>query len=391
MKKTLAMALLLMFCVSPVTATSRVNPTSRLIALLVGQGWGWPFQSEFEYELVFAHFGNGDGLSSEVVLYGPDQEVEVQARVVVTDDAGQPMTVELTDGSLSGQSDITIPASGLYRIQTTGFGPLTQGSVRVLSDQPLKGVILFGGQYGLAGVAPSAPMRHGFATPVDEDSGLQIYTGIAVVNLEDNDIELELSLYDSSGNLRDTARLEMPARGHLARLLNQFEWSGTMDLARVEGILEVYSAGKIAATALQIRPGQYASLPVAALSDGRPPSEESICEGTWAGTYDDGQDSRVTFRVVDQTTIESVRVSFIGCNGQPAQATAEMGTIRPDRSFSISLTGPDIIGSFKGTFSQDGKSIDLRKVDVSSAGVFLLKRCGGGNFSWRAQPNEPCN
>ncbi len=39
-----------------------------------------------------------------------------------------------------------------------------------------------------------------------------------MLNLENNDIELELSLYDSTGHLRDTARVEMPARGRVGRL-----------------------------------------------------------------------------------------------------------------------------------------------------------------------------
>lgn len=358
---------------------------------LTGQTTLWPFPPKFDHELIFAHFGNGSGVFSQILLFSPEQKGETQAKVFLVDDEGHPMTVQLNQDIVTGELDILVPTSGVRRIQTTGSGSITQGWVRIVSDRPLAGFVLFGGDFGLAGVGHSEVFEYGFLTPIEEDNELETNTGIAVANLEEEPANLELRLYDAAGVLVDTAQLEIPASGHLARLLQELDWSSATHLARFEGTLKVRSSTRIAATTLQVRPGQYATLPVAPLPAGQwEPEPETICEGSWTGSVDHHQNTKITFRVSDQSTIDLVRVSFTGCSGQLEQATAVSGTIRPDRSFSIPLNGPDVIGLVRGTFSADGQSVELSHPDGKPSGVALLARCFGGNFSWRAQPDRRC-
>ena len=86
--------------------------------------------------------------------------------------------------------------------------------------QVLDGTILFGGDFGLAGVGHSIPLDHGFLAPVDEDSQSQVRTGIAVANLEEETVDLELRLYESEGSQIDSARASLVARGHIARFVD---------------------------------------------------------------------------------------------------------------------------------------------------------------------------
>ncbi len=57
----------------------------------------------------------------------------------------------------------------------------------------------------------------------------------------------------------------LAGHGHQARYVNQFSWDKNIDFSSLQGLLKVTSTEKIAATVLQTRPGQFATLPVAAL------------------------------------------------------------------------------------------------------------------------------
>ncbi len=345
------------------------------------------FPPRLDQELFFAHFGNGPGLVSELLLVSSDTEAETQAQISLLDQQGNLMAVELNGQMVNGFLEVRIPPAGTRRVWTSGSGALALGSIRILSDRPLAGTILFGGDFGLAGVGDSLALDFGFRTPVDADADSGIRTGMAVTNLESQAVDLEIRLYDPEGLQVDSAPAALVASGHMSLFVEELEWQGATDLSRFEGTVEVLSSGRIAATALQVRPGQYASLPVAPLSrDPRQPAGQSICPGRWSGTYDNAHSSAITFEVVDQSRIESIRVHYRNCNGQSAQATAASGTIQADRSFSIPLSGPDLVGNVAGIFSQDGKSVSMQP----GSGVFVLLQCGGGDFSWRAQPDTPC-
>ena len=211
-------------------------------------------------ELNFAQFADGAGLFSQIILFNLDPDLEADVTLVLRDNEGNPLSVDLN--GVSGQTTALIPAGGLRRFKTDGLGNLATGSVRVSSDRPVAGVILFGGTVGLAGVGNSVAQPIGFVAPIETNTGAEVDTGIAVVNLEDRLVSLSLELADGSGVVLASAQAVLSGLGHLATFLTELSWSSEVDFSDFEGTLKVSATGAIAGTVIQTRPGQFATLPV---------------------------------------------------------------------------------------------------------------------------------
>ena len=135
------------------------------------------------------------------------------------------------------------------------------------------GVILFAGPgLGLAGVGSSEELPTGFTTPVEVQASPVINTGIAVQNIEPNPVTLTFELLDLQGNVVANSDGTVAATGasvnpltglgYFARFANELVWVPMVDFSNFRGTLRVSSNGRIAATAIQTRPGQFATLPV---------------------------------------------------------------------------------------------------------------------------------
>ena len=221
-----------------------------------------PLQAQDGVELYFAQFGDGAGLFSQIILFNLDPDREVTVTMIFKDNDGSPLSVDLNGELVTGEKTIVIPAGGLRSFKTDGLGDLLDGTVTVVSDQEVAGVILFGGTSGLAGVGSSAAQPGGVTAPMETDSALGINTGIAVMNLEEDAVNLDLQLCDRDGAVLASAAAVLPGMGHVATFVSDFEWSTAVDFSDFEGTLKVTADGLIAATAMQTRPGQFATLPV---------------------------------------------------------------------------------------------------------------------------------
>ena len=141
--------------------------------------------------LDFAHFANGTGITSEMVLmnvathplqpalYFYDQQghlIDPESVVEVTGD------LEVAeDGSLSVLTEMD--PLGVLTISTHGQGELVSGSVKVLSDGPIGGLVRYGvPEIGVAGVGPGQPTSDALF-PVRRQAG-GIRTAAALHNLE---------------------------------------------------------------------------------------------------------------------------------------------------------------------------------------------------------------
>ncbi|MFQ5737575.1 MAG: ethylbenzene dehydrogenase-related protein [Acidobacteriota bacterium] len=225
-------------------------------------------------DLYFAQFGDADGLSSQITLFNTARAEQssaaatagagdANATLIFKDSQGDPLSVDINGTDITGEVEAVIPPSAVRVFKTDGVGDITVGSVTVESDQPLSGVILFGGTEGLAGVGSSEALADGFSAPMESDSANAVDTGIAVMNLEDVAVTLDLELSDADGNVISTAQLDLPARGQSALFVTQFAWDPAVDFTAFRGLLRVTSSGRIGATVIQTRPGQFATLPVA--------------------------------------------------------------------------------------------------------------------------------
>ena len=215
--------------------------------------------------LYFPQFGDGSGLFSQISLFGLN-DTDTTATIILRDDDGQPLSVDLNGEVVDGEIEVTVPASGLVVLASDGQGDISAGSVAVRSTQPLNGVVLFGGSVGLEGILPSEVLETGFIAPVETNAAAGIDTGIAIMNVESGEVTVLLRLCDSNGDELARAQLDPPlvAKGHRARFVTEFEWDQPIDFSDFSGLLKVTASGKTAALVLQIRPDQLASIPVVA-------------------------------------------------------------------------------------------------------------------------------
>jgi hypothetical protein len=191
-------------------------------------------------------------------------DADAAATISLKDDDGDPLTVDLNGEEVTGELDVEIPARGLRRFETDGVGDTVVGSVTVESDQPLSGVVVFGGSIGLAGVGASpAAGDGGFSAPMEVNSADGISTGIALMNLGNQPVTITLTLTDDDNSPLATGEIVLAAMGHRACFLTEVEWDSEVDFSDFSGVLNATSDGTISATVIQTRPDQFATMPVA--------------------------------------------------------------------------------------------------------------------------------
>ncbi|MEJ2146297.1 MAG: hypothetical protein P8020_14290 [Acidobacteriota bacterium] len=218
------------------------------------------------HELYFAQFADGEGLLfSQIMLVNRTPTGTAEALLRLRNDDGLPLSVDLDGDIWAGEGEVLLPAAGSRFLRTDGSGPLSVGSVTVKSYEPLDGVILFGGAEGLAGVGASPVLAKGFLAPVEVTRALGIFfvnTGLAVMNLRATGVKMTVHLRDQTSQEVATAEESVAGYGHLAQFVHEFGWSQDIDFDEFQGTLEVRVDGAIAATVLQTRPGQFATMPV---------------------------------------------------------------------------------------------------------------------------------
>jgi hypothetical protein len=211
--------------------------------------------------LYFAQFGDGGGLFSQITLLNPWPS-EAKAEVLINDREGQPFSVDLNGQVINGTTAVSVPAGGIIQLATDGSGTLTVGSVTVKSDLKLNGVILFGGNGGLAGVGSSQALDTGFSAPIESNVGLGVNTGIAIMNLGSEAATVALQLFSADGILLASAELDVPADGQRALFISEIDWDSPVELSDFLGVLKASTSAEIAATVIQTRPEQFATMPV---------------------------------------------------------------------------------------------------------------------------------
>jgi len=216
--------------------------------------------------LRFAQFADGAGISSKIILFNPGTGPESAVSILLRDDQGRPLSVDLNGQPVAGSLQAQVPAGGVRFFETDGLGARVVGSAAVHSDQPLKGWLVYGGAEGLAGVEGKEAAAGSFVTAVMEDAQAGVFTGIAIANREDVASSLRLELRDSEGALLATAGEALAAQGHMARYVREFSWTpapgAAWNIAGLRGLLRVEATTAIAGTALHLAPGEFSTLPV---------------------------------------------------------------------------------------------------------------------------------
>ena len=233
--------------------------------------------------LNFAHFANGTWIT-DLVFVNLSTEASRPAptpfhtaippsrpAIYFYDTEGNPIAAESVvnitgdleiteDGALTVQTEME--PLGVLTISTHGQGELVSGSVRVVSEGPIGGMLRFEHPaLGVAGVGASPPLSDALFPVRRQEGG--ITTGVALHNLESSPGLLRCDLL-REGVLLDAASIPLGANGQTSWLIDQvFPAADTSDFAgsvRCDAVGE----GLFSAVALEMDPGNriFTTLPV---------------------------------------------------------------------------------------------------------------------------------
>ena len=177
--------------------------------------------------LDFAHFANGDGITSDVVLvnvasnpirpvlyfYDPEGAPVAAASVV---DVGGGLEIQ-EDGGLRLRTE-TEPL-GELTIATHGRGTLLTGSVKVVSGGPVGGMVRFDLPDIGQAVVGASPATSDAIFPVRRQEG-GINTGVAIHNLEASTGLVRCELL-REGVLRDAVSIPLAANGQTSWMIRR--------------------------------------------------------------------------------------------------------------------------------------------------------------------------
>ena len=213
------------------------------------------------FTLDFAHFANGEGTTSDLVfvnvgtqpvrpaLYFYDTEGALVSAESVVDITGDLAIQE--DGALTVLT--AVEPLGELTISTHGQGDLVSGSVKVVSDGPIGGMLRFDlPAIGEAVVGASPPVSDALFAVRRQEGG--ITTGVAIHNLEEEPMEVVCELMQT-GVLLDAVSLPLEANGQTAWLIDAaFPAADTSDFV---GSVQCDAVGEglFSALALEMDPG----------------------------------------------------------------------------------------------------------------------------------------
>ena len=218
--------------------------------------------------LNFPHFANGESIRSELVfvnvaatpirpaLYFFDTEGNLIAPESVVD-VGADRRV-FADGSLTVRTEIE--SLGELTVLTHGRGPLVTGSVKVMADGPIGGVLRFDSpSIGVAGVGTGTPSRDAIFPVRRQESGIN--TGVAIRNLGEDPMTVSCQLTQRT-NLRDEVEIPLAGHGQTAQFIDEL-FTGTYT-GNFEGLVRCAAETLFAGVALEMDAGNriFTTLPM---------------------------------------------------------------------------------------------------------------------------------
>ena len=241
--------------------------------------------------LDFAHFANGDGAATDLVLVhvgtwpsGPALTPvhtpipPMRPAIYFYDTDGNPIAAESVvdvSGDLEVQQDggLTVlmemePLTEIT-ISTHGRGPLLTGSVRVVSGNRLGGMLRFDLPHiGEAVAGAGAPIGDAIFPVRRREGGIN--TAVAIHNLDGSSRMMRCELL-REGVLRDVAMITLAANGQSSWTIDQAfpatdlsDFSGSLRCADVGGEVSPVGGGSFTVVALESDPGAgaFTTLPV---------------------------------------------------------------------------------------------------------------------------------
>ena len=310
--------------------------------------------------LYFAQFGDGLGLFSLVVLFSLNQVSEATGQIDILGAVGEGLSVDLNGEIIEGRKDFSVPSSGLLTLRTDGQGDLLAGSARITSDRHLEGVVLFGGDNGLAGVGSSPAFPFGFAAPMQRNEASQINSGIAVTRLSgdqdplgEDQGSLEMTLLDVGGAVLATASDQLPPNGHKALFVTEIGWDTPLDFSDFIGTLQVTSSEPVTATVVQTRADELVTMPVAGLQ----PPQAQPAGASSRGPAGAPEHPYYFAQFADGLGLLSSQILLLNLS-QDAMATADITLKGNDGSLlTVDLNGEEVAGQTQVQIAPNGLQV----------------------------------
>ena len=194
-----------------------------------------------ESALVFAHFANGDGITSDLVFVNRKTQPSgpaptpfhtaippIRPAIYFYDTEGQPMAAESVvditedlevteDGALTVRTDME--PLGVVTISTHGRGDLVSGSVKGLSARPIGGVLRFDlPGIGVAGVGVSSPVSDALFPVRRQEGGIN--TGVAIHN-QGEEVMVARCRLMSNGIVLEEVEIPLEANGQASFFIDE--------------------------------------------------------------------------------------------------------------------------------------------------------------------------
>ena len=216
----------------------------------------------------FTHFANGGNIVSSLVLVNPGAD-PVRPAIYFYDQQGDPIAaeslVDITEDLEVGDDGALRPRSamnplGELTISTHGQGELVSGSVKVVSNGPIGGVLRFDlPGIGVAGVGASPPVRDALFPARREVGGIS--TAAAIHNMEEEAIVVSCRLM-SGGVVLEEMEISLAANGQEAQFIE--EMFTTTDTSNFVGLVRCTGPGRFTGVAVELDAGNriFTTLPV---------------------------------------------------------------------------------------------------------------------------------
>ncbi len=177
--------------------------------------------------LDFAHFANGAGITSEVVLVNVGTTA-IQPAIYFYDTQGDSVTaksvVDVTDDlEFTDDDGLTVGTAieplGELTISTHGRGEEVSGSVQVVSDGAIGGVLRYSvPRVGVTGVGAGPPVRDALFPARRQQGGIR--TAAAMHNLGEEEIEVSCRLM-SGGAVLEQVEIPLEGKGQMSWFIEQ--------------------------------------------------------------------------------------------------------------------------------------------------------------------------
>ena len=225
---------------------------------------------------VFAQFGHGSLLNSELILANPSSAATASQVVVrIRNSAGRMASVSINGVNYpNGELRLTIPPRGVRSLKTTLQDFV--GWVEVESEVPVGGIVLFSSEdLGTAGVGQSV-LSDRLVAPLERNIDQGMDMGVAIVNAQGGANTVTLVARDRFGNPAGrTLTLQLNGFEHIARFVNESDFDLQLP-DNFSGSLWLESTLPIGATTIRQSPGVLTTFPVTDRNLFLVPARESL-------------------------------------------------------------------------------------------------------------------